>query len=285
MKKGIKLIYKAPLIKIGLSHCSTCHITKPIIEFTKDRSSIHGIAGSCKLCQRKTALKHNHNITQEEYERLLKQQYGVCAICKGPQQRKGINFSVDHDHKTNVIRGLLCDNCNRGIGFLQDNIPNLHTTINYLTKSRYDISKWDSRFLHMAELIKTFSRDPSTKVGCVIAKQKQFISMGFNGFPSGVADTEERYNNRELKYKMVVHAEENALIFAKQSLIDCTIYTVPFPSCARCSVSLIQAGARRFVSYKIIDPELQQRWQQDLEIANQLYDDVGAELVLLNNEI
>lgn len=65
--------------------------------------------------------------------------------------------------------------------------------------------KWDRRFLELAKQVSTWSKDPSTKVGAVLVNEdKHVVGMGFNGFPVGVADTEERLNNRELKYKMIV---------------------------------------------------------------------------------
>ena len=68
-------------------------------------------------------------------------------------------------------------------------------------------SKWDTRFLSLAEHISSWSKDPSTKVGAaIIGPYRDIISLGYNGFPRGVEDTPERLENRELKYKMIVHA-------------------------------------------------------------------------------
>ena len=78
------------------------------------------------------------------------------------------------------------------------------------------LDKWDHRFLALAEHISNWSKDPSTQVGAVIThtRSKRVVSMGFNGFPAGVEDTRERLDDRETKYEMVVHAEQNALMFA-----------------------------------------------------------------------
>ena len=63
------------------------------------------------------------------------------------------------------------------------------------------LNKWDDRFLKLAELVSTWSKDPSSKVGAVIVDDKnRVISLGFNGLPRGVEDTKERLNTRELKY-------------------------------------------------------------------------------------
>lgn len=93
--------------------------------------------------------------------------------------------------------------------------------------------KWDLRFLRLSQCISTFSKDPSTKVGAVIVRpDKTIASMGFNGFPKKLKD-DARYNDREVKYSLIVHGEINAILFAKESLTGYTLYTYPFmPYCA-----------------------------------------------------
>jgi hypothetical protein len=73
-----------------------------------------------------------HGICEEEFNLMLKQQEGKCAICDKPQDESIKFLSIDHDHKTNKNRGLLCSNCNRGIGLLQDDINILQSAIKYL---------------------------------------------------------------------------------------------------------------------------------------------------------
>src|SRR4051812_38103493 len=93
--------------------------------------------------------------------------------------------------------------------------------------------KWDMRFLELAAHVAGWSKDPSTKTGAVITDTRgSVISMGFNGFPMGVADTIDRLNDRETKYQMIVHCERNAIIFAQRDLSGCTLYTWPFMSCS-----------------------------------------------------
>lgn len=75
-------------------------------------------------------LKYRYGITMEEYSRLLAEQGGCCAICKGtPGHRR---LDVDHDHVTGKVRGLLCHMCNTGIAKFRDNIVLLEATITYL---------------------------------------------------------------------------------------------------------------------------------------------------------
>ncbi len=72
------------------------------------------------------------------------------------------------------------------------------------------IMKWDLRFLKLATHISEWSKDPSTKVGCIIVgEDREIRSTGFNGFPRGIEDTEERLNDRAKKYPLICHAYEN----------------------------------------------------------------------------
>lgn len=78
----------------------------------------------------------NFGINENQYQELVKKQNGVCAICGNPEKAK-INgnvksLAVDHCHKTNLIRGLLCSNCNTALGLLKDNVQILQKMINYL---------------------------------------------------------------------------------------------------------------------------------------------------------
>lgn len=108
--------------------------------------------------------------------------------------------------------------------------------------------KWDLRFLELAKLVSTWSKDPSTKTGAVLTRGKHVVSLGYNGFPAGMADLPELYENREEKYSRIVHCEVNALIHAPADLHYCTLYTWPFLSCDRCVVQMLQAGVHRFVA-------------------------------------
>lgn len=120
----------------------------------------------------------------------------------------------------------------------------------------------------MAKVVASWSKDPSTQCGAVIVNaDNEIVSVGFNGFPKGVADTESRLNNRELKYAITLHAERNAILFAKQSLKDCTLYTFPMQCCSECAAMAIQAGIKRHVSLSY-QPE---RWQKSFELANEMF--------------
>ena len=138
-------------------------------------------------------------------------------------------------------------------------------------------SKWDLRFIGLAQHISTWSKDPSTKVGCVVVgADREIRSTGFNGFPRGINDDEERLTDREKKYPLICHAEENAIMHAARigvSLKDCTAY-VTWPPCSRCARSLIQAGIR-----EIVYPEtgkIPERWIEDFTISDSMLNEAGV---------
>lgn len=130
--------------------------------------------------------------------------------------------------------------------------------------------KWDRRFIRLAQHIANWSKDPSTQVGCVIVGDSREIrSTGFNGFPRGVDDTRVRYENREMKYPLICHAEENAIMHAARigvSVNGCAAYAT-WPSCSRCVRSLIQAGICEVVYPQCEIPE---RWRKDFELGEMM---------------
>ena len=136
--------------------------------------------------------------------------------------------------------------------------------------------KWDQRYLYLAGHIATWSKDPSTQCGAVITDGHRIISTGFNGFPQGIED-DERLDVRGTKYEMVIHAEINAILFAKQDLHGCTIYTYPYQPCSRCASVIIQSGIRRVVTTR----QIPGRWQESFEIANGLFNEANTEFIQL----
>ena len=73
-----------------------------------------------KRTKRKFSLKHNYNITIDDYDKIFKEQKGKCLICGKHQSKLSHRLHVDHDHKTNQIRGLLCFICNTKLGWFED---------------------------------------------------------------------------------------------------------------------------------------------------------------------
>lgn len=146
------------------------------------------------------------------------------------------------------------------------------------------LEKWDRRFLKLAKEVSTWSKDPSTKVGAVVVDghTKEIISLGYNGFPRGMGDYESYYNNRELKYAMVVHAEENAIISGLNKIKHSysVLYVYPSfmlpPICSRCCATAIQAGINEIVGFYNDELDEQQlRWKDSILISKQMCDSVG----------
>ena len=113
--------------------------------------------------------------------------------------------------------------------------------------------KWRNRFVSMAEMVSSWSKDPSTKVGCVLIdpKSNTVIATGYNGIPRGVEDTDVRLHSRPQKYRWVEHAERNAIYDAARRGVSTEgawafLNFCPVP-CADCARAFIQAGIKRIV--------------------------------------
>jgi dCMP deaminase len=138
--------------------------------------------------------------------------------------------------------------------------------------------KWDDRFMRLAREISTWSKDPSAQIGAVIVDdERRILATGYNGFPRGIADTEERLNNKEEKYPRVIHAEMNAILAALYngvSVKGATLYVWGLPVCADCTKSVIQAGIRRIV---MTYPEYaSEKWQKQWnELSKPMIEEVG----------
>ena len=134
---------------------------------------------------------------------------------------------------------------------------------------------WDRKFIDMAVMVSSWSKDPSTKVGCVIADSDHAqLTEGFNGFPRGIAD-DERLQQREMKYRLIVHAEANAIAAAARNghgLKGATAY-VTFCPCPQCAALLIQAGIIRVVT---IDGATPEHWKAECEIAKGMFREAGV---------
>ena len=140
------------------------------------------------------------------------------------------------------------------------------------------MSDWDGRMMGLAKTVAQWSKDPSTKVGCVITDEKhRVVSIGFNGFPRGIPDA--GLEDRDYKYARVVHAELNALLFARGSVEGCTMYVWPMPPCSRCAGPIIQAGILRVVA-----PRPDERWQESCAVGEQMFRQAWIEVSEVNDE-
>lgn len=137
-------------------------------------------------------------------------------------------------------------------------------------------TKWDERFIRLAQHIAGWSKDPSTKVGAVIVDEhRRIVGTGYNGFARGVDDSEERYEDRALKHELVVHAEINAVLNAVKQVRGCTLYSTFFP-CPRCAATIIQAGILRVVH---IPSPSDQRYAESRQLAQRMFDEAQIEVI------
>lgn len=145
-------------------------------------------------------------------------------------------------------------------------------------------NKWDLRYLKMAELVSTWSKDPSTQTGAVIVRANGTVAgVGFNGFPKGMSDDPALYANREEKYSRIVHCEVNALLFSGGLIEGATLYTWPFISCDRCLVQMLQAGIKRFVAPAASLDGLS-RWGSAFDKVKKYVAEAGVELLEVSRE-
>ena len=135
------------------------------------------------------------------------------------------------------------------------------------------MSKWAERFIEMAKLVASWSKDPSTQVGAVITEQNRIVSLGFNGYPHGVSDSAET-DSRELKLLKTLHAEENAILYAKRDLSGCEIWVTHFP-CPNCAAKIIQTGICA-VHCPTQDDDFLSRWADKIALSEEMFNQAGV---------
>ena len=107
--------------------------------------------------------------------------------------------------------------------------------------------EWDEYFMRIAETVATKSKDPSSKMGCVIVDaRKRVVSLGYNGMIQNADESKMTLSERPMKYYFAIHSEMNAILFAHQDLTGCTVYN-RVATCENCLKYCLQAGIKRFV--------------------------------------
>ena len=139
------------------------------------------------------------------------------------------------------------------------------------------MADWDSRFMDMAMLVGSWSKDRSTKVGCVVVGPVNEVrAVGYNGFVRGLNDEDETKHQRPAKYRWTEHAERNAIYHAARAgipLSDCKMYLPWFP-CMDCARAIVQSGIRELVAVK---PNVaDERWGADFVDALELFRETGT---------
>lgn len=146
--------------------------------------------------------------------------------------------------------------------------------------------RWDRHFLERCILNARMSKDPRTQIGCVIVgPHHEQRADGFNGFPRGIEDTSERLNDRDMKMRLIVHAERNAICNAARigtPLLGSTLYLAATdntgmvwggPPCTACVIELIQAGIASVVSFPV--KPVPSKWHEDLAFAREVLAEAG----------
>lgn len=146
-------------------------------------------------------------------------------------------------------------------------------------------TKWDMRYLNLARQIAKWSKDPSRQIGAVAVGSKgQVLAQGFNGFPRGIADLQERYDNRAVKYKYVVHAEMNCIYNATYngvSLDGADMYVWGLPMCSDCAKGVIQVGVKRV--FWGTDETIPDTWLDSLDTTIDMMNEAGVKLICLQS--
>ena len=139
------------------------------------------------------------------------------------------------------------------------------------------MANWDTRFMELANLVGSWSKDRSRKVGCVIAGPSNEVrSLGYNGFVRGIDDDDEEKHTRPAKYLWTEHAERNAIYHAAQTgipLRGCRMYLPWFP-CMDCARAIIQSGIVELVAF---EPDLDDaKWGEDFRSAIEMLQQAGT---------
>lgn len=141
---------------------------------------------------------------------------------------------------------------------------------------------WDVRFLEQAREMSSWSKDPTRKVGAVIVgNRKQIIAQGYNGFPRGLKDTDERLNDKTVKNLLMVHAEMNAILNAAlngTSTVGSTLYVHGLPCCHECAKGIIQADIVKVV---MGTRTVSAKWDSSIKLALEMFDEAGVEYQFL----
>ncbi len=143
--------------------------------------------------------------------------------------------------------------------------------------------KWHIRYMDLAKNISLWSKDPSTKVGAIAVRDGRVISQGYNGFPRSIIDFDLRYENKDIKYTYIVHAEANVIYNSSYegiSLKDADLYIYGLPCCSECTLGIIQSGIKNIYIY--IKNE-KHNWKESWEVSKVLLEEARIKYYILND--
>jgi dCMP deaminase len=139
----------------------------------------------------------------------------------------------------------------------------------------------DAVMMGRAVFLAEMSKDPSTKVGCIIARDNRQISEGYNGFPEGVYDCPDKLGDRTRKLLSMCHAEVNAVAWAARNgiaLAGATAY-ITHPPCGTCAALLIQAGVKTVIHRA--GATLKPEWAASAAQARQMLSEAGIPVIVM----
>ena len=143
---------------------------------------------------------------------------------------------------------------------------------------------WPEYHMAMARQASRKSKDPSTKVGCVVTDRREnLVSSGYNGFPRGCLDDYDQFSDRKIKYPRTVHAEANAILSGERDkMVDARLYVNGLHPCAHCAGLIINAGITEvFYTQDPNDTDLSERWAWSIEVARGMFSEAGIKTNLI----
>jgi dCMP deaminase len=146
---------------------------------------------------------------------------------------------------------------------------------------------WTEYYMRHQYLASEKSKDPSTKIGAVLVRGDNIVSIGYNGFPRGINDSIDRLENREEKYFYIVHAEHNAILNAARNGIatkGATLYTSGMP-CNECAKAIIQAGIETVYLHKQYPSLSHGKWQKSTNKAQEMFYEAGVFVADFDQEL
>jgi hypothetical protein len=108
-------------------YCPDCNTVRPLHEFSKSAKGKDGRQGKCKSCFRVYQMAHRYGLSLQRYHALVSHHQGKCGICD-----KEKPLVIDHNHETGRVRGLLCQECNKGLGLFFDSVEYIRAAEGYL---------------------------------------------------------------------------------------------------------------------------------------------------------
>lgn len=137
------------------------------------------------------------------------------------------------------------------------------------------VNHWHHRFLNLAGHVAGWSHDPSTHVGAVIVDgDRRIVSLGYNGPPKNTSDV-QALANRDTRLLRTIHAEENAILFARRDLAGCALYVTHHP-CAHCAAVIIQSGLKQVYVAPSDGGQFEGRWHAQIREAGAMFREAGV---------